>query len=60
MLNKSVQYTDGDLSYASYDIEQSGEDNYRVTMAVTEFGADDVNVVAHENTLTVTGWVKNK
>lgn len=54
MLNNSAQYADSDLSYPPYNIEQSGEDDYRVTMAVAGFRADDVDVVVHENTLTVT------
>jgi molecular chaperone IbpA len=55
MLNSSAQYADSDLSYPPYNIEQSGEDDYRVTMAVAGFKADDVDVVVHETTLTVTG-----
>ncbi|MDP6589115.1 MAG: Hsp20 family protein [Alphaproteobacteria bacterium] len=55
MLNNSAQYADGDLSYPPYDIEQKGEDHYRVTMAVAGFGPEDVDVVVHENTLTVSG-----
>jgi molecular chaperone IbpA len=55
MLNNSAQYADGDLSYPPYDIEQLGEDHYRVTMAVAGFSAEDVDVVTHENTLTVSG-----
>ena len=38
MLNNSVQYADRDLSYLPYNIEQSGEDDYRVTMAVQDSG----------------------
>ncbi|MDA0230624.1 MAG: Hsp20 family protein [Proteobacteria bacterium] len=55
MLNNSAQYADSDISYPPYNIEQSGEDDYRVTMAVAGFRADDVDVVVHENTLSVTG-----
>ena len=55
MLNNSVQYADNDLSYPPYNIEQRDEDHYRVTMAVAGFKADDVDVVLHENTLTLSG-----
>ena len=55
MLNNSVQFADRDLSYPPDNIEQSGEDDYRVTMAIAGFGADDGEVVAEENTLTATG-----
>ena len=60
MLNNSVQYADNDLSYPPYNIEQSGEDDYRVTMAVAGFRQEDVDVVVHENTLTVTGRAQNQ
>ena len=36
------------------------EDHYRVTMAVAGFKADDVDVVLHENTLTVSGRAEGK
>ena len=60
MLNNSAQYADNDLSYPPYNIEQSGEDDYRVTMAVAGFRPEDVDVVVHENTLTVTGRAQNQ
>ena len=55
MLKNSVQYADRGLSYPPYNIEQSGEDDYRITMAVAGFGANDVEVVVQGNALTVTG-----
>ena len=55
MLNNSVQFADRDLSYPPDNIKQSGEDDYRVAMAVAGFGTDDGEVVAEENTLTATG-----
>ena len=60
MLKNSVQYADRDLSYPPYNIEQSGEDDYRITMAVAGFGANDVEVVVQGNTLTVTGRAQNQ
>ena len=60
MLNNSVQYADNALSYPPYNIEQSGEDDYRITMAVAGFRQEDVDVVVHENTLTVTGRAQNQ
>jgi molecular chaperone IbpA len=60
MLNNSVKYANRDFSYPPYNIEQSGEDNYRITMAVAGFGANDVEVVVQGNTLTVTGRAQNQ
>lgn len=42
-------------SYPPYNIEKTGEDSYVLTMAVAGFGPEDIDVVAHENTLTVAG-----
>ncbi len=42
-------------SYPPYNIEKAGEDSYVLTMAVAGFGPDDIEVTAHDNTLTVAG-----
>ncbi|WP_439547990.1 Hsp20 family protein [Falsiroseomonas sp.] len=42
-------------SYPPYNIEKTGEDSYVLTMAVAGFGPEDIDVVTHENTLTVAG-----
>ena len=43
------------LSYPPYNIEKTGEDAYRLTMAVAGFGQDELDITVHENTLIVTG-----
>lgn len=40
-------------SYPPYNIERTGENAYRVTMAVAGFGKDDIDIEARENVLTV-------
>ena len=48
--------TAGDVpTYPPYNIEKTGEDSYRLTMAVAGFRPEDLEVVVKENTLTVTG-----
>ena len=42
-------------SYPPYNIEKTGEDSYVLTMAVAGFGPGDLEVVARENVLTVSG-----
>ena len=42
-------------AYPPYNIEKVGEERYRLTMAVAGFGPDDIELVARDNTLTVTG-----
>lgn len=46
-------------SYPPYNIESTGEDAYRITMAVAGFDRSELNIEAKENTLTISG-VKNK
>jgi len=41
--------------YPPFDIVKDGEDNYRITLAVAGFRPDDIEVVAQQNQLTVTG-----
>lgn len=42
-------------AYPPYNIEKTGEDAYRLTMAVAGFGPEDIEVVVKENTLVVSG-----
>jgi molecular chaperone IbpA len=42
-------------SYPPYNIEKTGEDSYRLTMAVAGFSRDEIDITLHENTLIVTG-----
>ena len=48
-----------DSGYPPYNIEKTGEDAYRITMAVAGFGPDDLTVVAQDNVLTVAGKQKD-
>lgn len=47
-------------TYPPYNIERTGEDSYRITMAVAGFSQDDIELVVRENTLVVTGRVKDE
>lgn len=42
-------------AYPPFDIEQEGEDRYRITLAVAGFRSDEIEIVAQDNQLTVTG-----
>jgi molecular chaperone IbpA len=46
-----------DASYPPYNIEKTGDDSYRLTMAVAGFGAEDIELTVKENTLVVAGRV---
>ncbi|MCK1723107.1 MULTISPECIES: Hsp20 family protein [unclassified Bradyrhizobium] len=41
--------------YPPYNIERSGEDHYRISLAIAGFGADDITVTAEQNALTIEG-----
>ncbi len=42
-------------NYPPFDIEKLGDDSYRITIAVAGFKRDEIDIVAHQNMLTVTG-----
>ncbi len=44
-----------DVSYPPYNIEKTGDDSYRLTMAVAGFGPEDIELTVKENTLLVAG-----
>ena len=45
-------------TYPPYNIERTGENAYRITMAVAGFGEGELTLEAKENTLTVKGEKK--
>ena len=47
-------------SYPPYNIERTGEDSYRLTMAVAGFSPDDLEMVVRESTLVIAGRVKQE
>lgn len=52
----SATRVDGSAAaYPPYNIEKTGEDAYRLTMAVAGFAQSELDITAHENTLIVTG-----
>jgi len=47
-------------SYPPYNIEKTGEDTYRLTMAVAGFRPDELDLVVKDNTLLVSGKVASE
>ena len=45
-------------TYPPYNIEKTGEDTYRLTMAVAGFGRDEIEITVKENALVVAGKAK--
>ena len=46
-------------SYPPYNIERTGEDSYRLVVAVAGFRPEDLELVAKDNTLVVSGRVQS-
>ena len=46
---------DGSPGYPPYNIERTGENSYRISIAVSGFSQNELSIVAKENTLTVKG-----
>lgn len=42
-------------TYPPYNIERTGQDAYRVTMAVAGFAENELSIEAHQNVLTIKG-----
>jgi molecular chaperone IbpA len=47
--------TDGSPGYPPYNIERTGENAYRISVAVSGFAQSELSIVAKENTLTIKG-----
>ena len=46
---------DETVTYPPYNIEKTGDDTYRITMAVAGFTPDELSIVAQANSLVVSG-----
>jgi molecular chaperone IbpA len=55
LLETETRLDDADASYPPYNIEKVGDEAYRITMAVAGFDRDELQIVAQQNTLTVSG-----
>jgi molecular chaperone IbpA len=55
LIDAATHVDNGTLSYPPYNIEATGENAYRLTMAVAGFAAEDLDVTAKEAVLVVTG-----
>ena len=51
----SQTLSDNGQTYPPYNIERTGENAYRVTLAVAGFGDEELSIEARENVLTVKG-----
>lgn len=54
-LLETGQRVDAADGYPPFDIVRDGEDSYRITLAVAGFAPNDIEVVAQQNQLAITG-----
>ena len=54
LLDEVARFEPAD-KYPPYNIEKTGEDAYRITLAVAGFTPDELTITAHPNLLVVTG-----
>jgi molecular chaperone IbpA len=59
-LESALSADDSAFSYPPYNIEKTGEDTYRITLAVAGFGEDELQIEQHEDALTVVGEKKGQ
>ena len=55
LVDSATRVDSAAASYPPYNIEKTGEDSYRLTMAVAGFAQHELDITVHENTLFVTG-----
>lgn len=56
----SLAQPDSGQSYPPYNIERTGEDAYRISMAVAGFSENDIAIEAHRNVLSIKGERKDE
>jgi molecular chaperone IbpA len=55
LVDAATRVDNSALAYPPYNIERTGEDAYRLTMAVAGFSPAELDITVQENTLLVTG-----
>jgi molecular chaperone IbpA len=59
LVDSATRVDSAALAYPPYNIEKTGDDTYRLTMAVAGFARDEIDVTVHDNSLTLTGKAKD-
>ena len=55
LIDAATRVDSAAVAYPPYNIERTGEDDYRLTMAVAGFSPGELDITVQENTLLVTG-----
>ena len=59
LLNATLEGNGAAVTYPPYNIEKTGEDAYRITLAVAGFDKDDLDITVTDDTLVVKGGTKD-
>jgi molecular chaperone IbpA len=51
----NMQWSENDNSYPPYNIVRTGEDSFRISLALAGFSRDALSITSQQNLLTVTG-----
>jgi molecular chaperone IbpA len=57
-LMESARSPENDSAYPPYNIEKTDDNHYRITVAVAGFGEDDLDVTVKDNSLLISGKIK--
>jgi molecular chaperone IbpA len=60
MLGNVASFDGATPGYPPYNIERTGDDTYRISVAVAGFSEPEISIVAKENTLTIKGEKQTK
>ena len=55
LMDAAARVDESALAYPPYNIERTGEDTYRITMAVAGFGESDLTLMTQDNQLLISG-----
>jgi molecular chaperone IbpA len=60
LLDNVAGYDNAAPGYPPYNIERTGDNTYRISVAVAGFAEPEISIVAKENTLTIRGEKQTK
>jgi molecular chaperone IbpA len=60
LLDDAAHWSGEDQHYPPYNIERTGEDRYRIALALAGFAPADVAITAEQNVLTIEGSKSDK
>jgi len=55
LLDDALQFEQAQDNYPPYNVEKTGEDTYRISMAVAGFAPEELSITTEPNQLTVAG-----